>query len=444
MSADSSAWNVWPGCLKHQTSQVAGSHAFWRGRVYERSQLIQFAHFFILVSWQKLWWFVAIAISFAICVHYENVHSSSVDASFFKGMGMLLAVLLSLRVKNAVTRRQRVASVVLAMTAHARSLLYISSRGKDGFKIAKTLHVMLHYSFMEAADWLLLLGDNDGLRKGFFVNCAPVSPVCRSGQRDAILALPQEWRKECFLHAAKVGRNFAFTPRPLLQYLREACDSIFDYKNFAGDNSQVDGTSKIRRWHKLVDNDVDGVIKAFDKLTAFQEINGTRHFEPIILGLIFCYLALYPWCVSHESTFILGSTTLLMACVFYALDSAASTLEKSIGDGSFPSDIDLHSTFSCFFRATLDEIELSSKVDGFLKGREEMVSSRLHDEFVRRLDEDAWSDDDGDEEQTEETPLSGRVHSARGGILCCHAGHSKRSASHAESGEEQYHPLDVV
>lgn len=45
-----------------------------------------------------------------------------VDTSFFRAVGLLLAVLLSLRAKNAVSRRQKLMSGVLDMMNCAKNL----------------------------------------------------------------------------------------------------------------------------------------------------------------------------------------------------------------------------------------------------------------------------------------------------------------------------------
>ncbi|CAL1147119.1 unnamed protein product [Cladocopium goreaui] len=262
--------------------------------------------------------FLFVFISYMLVVLTGAVQMQLVDTSFFRAVGLLLAVLLSLRAKNAVSRRQKLMAGVLDMMNCAKNLLYLvhfnpNSRAK--------LRGVLEFAFLEAAAWAL--------------------PVMEQGEDVADLNdLPEEYREVAFVLRAKYAAHIS--PRPLFMWLRELCDELFD----PALATKSAGISIIRRFHRNAEEELHTLFAKFDFLLMFRENFVTDQFRWMLETVIFIYVVLYPWCVCTESNLVLGATTVGMACVFYGLNSLTEQLEDPV---HHPQGVDLKKTFKRLF-----------------------------------------------------------------------------------------------
>ena len=248
--------------------------------------------------------FLFVFISYLLVVLTGAVQLQLVDSSFFRAVGLLLAVLLSLRAKNAVSRRQKLMAAVLDMMNCAKNLLYLFhfnplSRAK--------LRKVLEFAFLEAAAWAL--------------------PEMKPGNTVADLdALPAEYREVAFVLRGKHHANIS--PRPLLLWLRELCDQLFDPETATKKASdKLDTISVTRRFHRITEEELHKLFAKFDFLLLFRENFVTDQFRWMLETVIFIYVVLYPWCVCNESNLVLGATTVGMALVFYGLNALTEQLE---------------------------------------------------------------------------------------------------------------------
>jgi len=374
--------------LRARCGRAAGGPGTWNGgRVYSRVVFVQHLHFFGIVLLRHKVPLLGVVTSMALRVlPGDRVQHTWLDESFFRGTGMLLAILLSFRTKNAVSLRQNVGAAVLRMMGSARSLLHLASRSSDAYEGNWTrLHWVLSVAFLQSADWLVLHSEKAGSAPVDKEHGLPaLSPPKSVTDRDL---------EECFVRGSKVSANMACTPRPMLQYVREVCDDVFDYGRFAGDmgGKKTSETDKVRRWHRNVDRLVDGIIHSFDEIVTLQECIGTQQLRQLINGILFFYLALYPWCVRHESTWVLASTCLGLSCIFYGLDTVAQELETSVGGGKSPIDLDVRLTFENFFASLQEEDLVRCRARRFFQQRAEHEGrslSCLHDDFVEKADLD--------------------------------------------------------
>lgn len=362
------------------------------GRVYSRVVFVQHLHFFGIVLLRHKVPLLGVVASMALRVLHSSgrLQHTWLDESFLKGTGMLLAILLSFRTKNAVNLRQNVGAAVLRMMGGARSLLHLASRSSqasDGDWAR--LHWVLSVVFLQSADWLVLHSEKAG--------SAPVDTEHFTEHglpwRSPPNSVTDRDREECFVRGSKVATNMACPPRPMMQYVREVCDDIFDYGRFAGDmgGKKTSETDKIRRWHRNIDHLVNGIIHSFDEIVMLQECIGTQQLRQLINGILFFYLALYPWCVHDESSWVLASTCLGLSCIFYGLDTVAQELETSVGGGRSPIDLDVRSTFENFFASLQEEDLVRCRARRFFQQRANVDGrslNRLHNDFVEKADLD--------------------------------------------------------
>ncbi|CAE7367101.1 unnamed protein product [Symbiodinium microadriaticum] len=250
--------------------------------------------------------FLFVFFSYLLVVLTGAVQMQLVDTSFFRAVGLLLAVLLSLRAKNAVSRRQKLMAGVLDMMNSAKNLLYLLHfEPKNQLRLRR----MLEFCFMEVAAWAAPSADGDTVSSDI---------------------LPDEYREAAFVLRAKQSAHIS--PRPLLLYLREMCDQLFDpdlATSFAG-SEKMDKVSIIRRFHRNMEDELHMLFSKFDFLLMFRENFVTSQFRWMLETVIFVYVVLYPWCVCNESNVVLGATTVGMACVFYGLNALTEQLEDPV------------------------------------------------------------------------------------------------------------------
>jgi len=294
--------------------------------------------------------------SFLVCWISGAVELQLVDTSFFRALGLLLAVMLSLRAKNALTRREILMRGVLRLMNASRNIMGLLG-SVERSKRKRLLH-FLHFCYNEIAQY--------------------VDKVCQVSPRDRMNGLedldPAD-RDAAFIFRGKT--SLIPSPRPLLQHIRQVVDecvdmnyqfqlanakSFADFQSYIADPPDevpegllygptdvrfVDRVSIIRRYHRNIDNETLHILQEFDALLMFREQLLTPHFRYMIHSIIFMYVILYPWCVQHESAIVLFLTSFGMGFVFYGLNHMTNGLEDPVklkGQG-----FNLGLTFQQFF-----------------------------------------------------------------------------------------------
>lgn len=310
--------------------------------------------------------FLCVFISYVLVVITGAVQMQLVDTSFFRAVGLLLAVLLSLRAKNAVSRRQKLMAGVLDMMNSAKNLLYLVHFEPES---QAKLRKMLEFCFLEAAAWA----------------SPPTTPYVKHGDLDI---LPEEYKEAAFILRAKPPENIS--PRPVLLYLREICDQLFDpdlATTHAG-SEKMDKISIIRRFHRNMEDELHNLFAKFDFLLMFRENFVTNQFRWMLETVIFVYVVLYPWCVCNESNLVLGATTVGMACVFYGLNALTEQLEDPVHHQT--QGFDLRRTFIQLFQ----ELDRDERVRDYArhwikhcKGpkNDKPISEELHEKFLDQM-----------------------------------------------------------
>mmetsp|Transcript_19235 Transcript_19235/g.50800 ORF Transcript_19235/g.50800 Transcript_19235/m.50800 type:complete len:497 (-) Transcript_19235:28-1518(-) len=333
-----------------------------------------------------------LSLSFCLCWLVGAVELELVDPSFFRATGLLLAVMLSLRAKNALTRRQVLMNTVLKLMNSARNIVGIVGHITKARK--KRLFSFLCFCFHEIA-----------------LHVDEVSPMDHHawGLED----LDPEDREAAFILRSKL--RLQVSPRPLLIHVRQVVDELVDlelhfrlansksYRSVLRDShkagvgipeasvlgpedpSFVDRVSIIRRYHRLIDVELYHVVHEFDALLMFRERLLTPQFRYMIHAIIFIYVTLYPWCVQNESAAILGLTSIGMGFVFYGLNHMTNGLEdpmKLKGQG-----FNLALTFQNMFVNLEREDSIHAQAEEFLRARwqdgsEVVITDAVHDEFV--------------------------------------------------------------
>mmetsp|Transcript_119454 Transcript_119454/g.230461 ORF Transcript_119454/g.230461 Transcript_119454/m.230461 type:complete len:484 (-) Transcript_119454:166-1617(-) len=296
--------------------------------------------------------FVGIGCSFCICCLSGFEHASLVDGSFFKSTGLLLAVMLSLRVRNAVTRRTHLTNQIPSMINAAKTILDMAANSVPEKR--RFLSQALGVSFADVALWLT---------RHCVEEYSESISVTKEWLADQLSRLPCEYRRQ-FLRLGGIGA-MGVSPRPQLLYLRDVCDTLFTPEACG----EIDKISNIRRWHKNIDRELQRL-----------EVH-TKEFRWLISALIFFYVALYPWFVADERKIILAMTTGMMAIVFYGLDAMAQELEEPLGPHSQGLNVAL--TFRQAFAEIEKEQEVRANFDQFLEHYEdERLSLDLIAEFA--------------------------------------------------------------
>jgi len=308
--------------------------------------------------------FVGIGCSFCICCLSGFEHASLVDGSFFKSTGLLLAVMLSLRVRNAVTRRTHLTNQIPSMINAAKTILDMAANSVPEKR--RFLSQALGVSFADVALWLT---------RHCVEEYSESISVTKEWLADQLSRLPCEYRRQ-FLRLGGIGA-MGVSPRPQLLYLRDVCDTLFTPEACG----EIDKISNIRRWHKNIDRELQRLVDLFDDLCLYHEEVHTKEFRWLISALIFFYVALYPWFVADERKIILAMTTGMMAIVFYGLDAMAQELEEPLGPHSQGLNVAL--TFRQAFAEIEKEQEVRANFDQFLEHYEdERLSLDLIAEFA--------------------------------------------------------------
>jgi hypothetical protein len=342
-----------------------------------------------------------IIFSYILCVALGAVHVQLVDISFFKAVGLLLAVLLSLRAKMAMGRRQKLMNDILSMMNSARNIVELTG-GEASYK-RERLRSMLSFCFAEIAAWAV---DDD-----------PGDGSAVEGPR--LEDLSSEDRDMAFILRGKVSLHAS--PRPLLVYLRQMCDELFEPElerrraclttsgllcRIAGDDNlteasqdesclspagfdKMDTVSVVRRYHRNIEIELHNVTNQFDHLLMYKEELHTTQFRWMISSVILLYVALYPWCVRHESTLVLGGTTMGMAFVFYGLNAMTEQLEDPVA--AHEQGFDLAHIFKSMFDKIGRDEAIRTRCLQFLrshKRKDTFINDQLHETFVEECLQD--------------------------------------------------------
>jgi len=325
-------------------------------------------------------------MSYFLCLVSGAVHAQIVDSSFFKAVGLLLAVLLSLRAKNAVSRRQKLMVGVLDMMNTAKNLLYLLS---DKDRNRRRMRAMLQFCFMEVAIWV--------------TRNTPNAAFTDAGPSHSLADLDPEDREAVFVLRSKCAAGIG--PRPLMLFLRDFCDELFDpdapteskfVQRPSGDESaggspptktRIDKVSIIRRFHRNLETELHALFEKFDFLLMYREQFMTMQFRWMLDTVIFVYVLLYPWCVRNETRTVLGATTAGMAFVFYGLNALTEQLEDPVqqkGQG-----FNLPDTFRVMFEdLDYDEV-VRTRCNEFLRSSKEAgaaIDEELHKKFEEEIE----------------------------------------------------------
>jgi hypothetical protein len=332
-----------------------------------------------------------------------------VDGIFFKSTGMLMAVLLSLRAKMASSRRQQLMLAVVRMMNDARTLLYYAGLMQGDCR--SKLRRALRFIFWEVAKWISLGTTSSKATKFDLGSCSsccrasgypaevapssppeqptpPSSPPALSATTVDLADVPHEFREGLFAHMSKRGGKlgvYPSSPRGLLLYLREIVDDLIILTEL--DHAPTDDTSKIRRWHRTIDGCLSSMLGSFDFVVSMQEENHSEQYQWLISFLICGYLVLYPWCITHEGTWMTGLTTWGIAFVLFGLNAVTHEHENPFGV-DYSSDFNLRYSFLHFFDGLEREDALSHRVGECLEQHRTLgheINSRLHDEFLDEL-----------------------------------------------------------
>jgi len=308
-----------------------------------------------------------VVVSIALNVYVGATNLEFVDASFFNGVGILLAMLLSLRMGKCVGMRAQLIQRVLSMLNSAQNLMYLVA-GHDAEK-RRILHTVFAYVFAQIARW--------------FNKDLPESDCWLGPPLDALPAIFQDrarYEGGCI--------ELDAPPRQLIFFLSEVIDEV--YERPQEDDTKYDSVSVLRRWHRLVDQDLNNIMIQYDFLSTQQEELLPPQFVLLVSSLIFWYVALYPWCVADESALVLGLTTTAMGMTFYCLNALTDEIATPLKhhDHSW----NLMSSFQEAFEkiATVEVLRLRHK-DATEKKTpyDEFVRAEMsRDEFVRDVSQE--------------------------------------------------------
>jgi len=171
-----------------------------------------------------------------------------------------------------------------------------------------------------------------------------------------------------------------------LQEIKESTGCSTAHTDTPPGINKIDRISIIRRWHRNVDLDLLNICHQFDTLLMYKEELHTAQFRWMLSSVILLYVALYPWCVNHETTLVLGGTTIGMAFVFYGLNAMTEQLEDPVAQHQ--QGFDLTTIFQAMFEKMDKEEAVRSECIEFLQMQKAMgkkVDEDLHDQFEDRV-----------------------------------------------------------
>lgn len=286
---------------------------------------------------------------------------------------------------------------ILSMVNSARNIVELT--GTEASHKRHRLRKMLAFCFAEIAVWAV-----DGWEEAPAEESSSLKLEDLSFEdRDMAFVL----RGKGVLHAS---------PRPLLVYLRQMCDELFDPEHERkracrstsgllgsflldstnGDRDEhalaekdtqqekMDTISVVRRFHRNIEIELHNVTSQFDNLLMYKEELHTTQFRWMISSVILLYAALYPWCIRHESTIVLGGTTVLMAFVFYGLNAMTEQLEDPVA--AHEQGFDLGNIFRAVFEKLTRDEAIRVRCMEFLREQKRQnreITDELHGNFVQ-------------------------------------------------------------
>jgi len=243
-----------------------------------------------------------------------------------KALGLLLAVLLSVRARSASQRRQQCVDRSVRMLMNALDLLS-QLRTAD---TKKKFQPVLEWWMCEAA-WFITR------RCGkLWENAQEVQPK-REWDIPQPSILPPNMNP---------GLVTFVGPRIHSEGIRDVLDQLFASEIEA----QAAGSDKIsatRRFHRNCDKHLDAMVGNLDALVAMEEESTPVAYQWLLQFMVLVYVSFYPWCVTHETAFMLLFTTAIMSFVYYGLNTITHEHEEPFGQ--FGADLNLQRSYEYFF-----------------------------------------------------------------------------------------------
>eukprot|EP00930_Biecheleria_cincta_P001054 TRINITY_DN102219_c0_g1_i1.p1 TRINITY_DN102219_c0_g1~~TRINITY_DN102219_c0_g1_i1.p1 ORF type:complete len:370 (+),score=53.42 TRINITY_DN102219_c0_g1_i1:20-1129(+) len=247
-----------------------------------------------------------------------------VDNSFFKVLGVLLALLLSLRAKAGVSTRQRLIERIVLMINSARTLLDLVAQVQpENFE---TMHKVIYYSYMRIARWFSDHADSDDDIFG-----------------PQIQDIPREFQRDLLRAGGML--ELGVPPRSVIVYLSKVTDILLD--------------KQASRYARIADGEIKNILGAFDSMSICDEDIQPDRLRQLLDVLIFLYVVLYPWCVDTEGFHVLAGTTLGISFTFYGL--SILTHEIIHPSRRHSQGIDLQATFDLAFKTIERQREMEQE-----------------------------------------------------------------------------------
>merc|ERR1712023_161277 len=125
--------------------------------------------------------------------------------------------------------------------------------------------------------------------------------------------------------------------------------------------------------------ELHNITDQFDNLLMYKEEVHTAQFRWMISSVILLYVALYPWCVRHESTLVLFGTTMGMAFVFYGINAMTEQLEDPVA--AHEQGFDLHHIFKAVFDKLGRDEAIRARCVQFLRTKKEQEECEINEEL---------------------------------------------------------------
>jgi hypothetical protein len=136
--------------------------------------------------------------------------------------------------------------------------------------------------------------------------------------------LPKQFHSYAFVQMSKL--DLGVSPRPLLIGLRSVCQELVLPPKEGG---LIDVKSEMFRLHQHIDGAVIELTNCFDTMQTIENGSRRQKYMWFVEALILMYTAFYPWCVTHESAWMLTATTLGMCFIFHGLREITQRMEDA-------------------------------------------------------------------------------------------------------------------
>jgi len=289
--------------------------------VYRRRGLWQALHLLLTAISHHWFGMFVSAISCCGCVWVDGVHTRFVDSGFVKALGLLLAVLLSVRARYSTMRRQSCIERAIRLIFNCLDVLELLRTRESQQRLLPSLtFILAEVGHFVTAQCGKRLGEPSVVKREW----EPSRP-------DDLPAEMTPWT------------TVALGPRNLVIALRETIDLLFEAERSAHKSRKVDEISAIRRFHRNADTELRSLRTNIDYLVALEEEASSVDFQFLLAWLILVYVSLYPWCVTHESRGVMLVSTALMTVIFYSLNALTHEHENPLG--AYGTDLNLPRSF---------------------------------------------------------------------------------------------------